>query len=76
MRQTTEEQIYQRFLYRAEQERSNILFRLAAHAQVLRGAAALFHASDHVDRSEWREYVAHLQLEKTLPAFRESALPR
>jgi len=69
VRQTTEEQIYQRFLYRAEQERSNILFRLAAHAQVLRGAAALFHASDHVDRSEWREYVANLQLEKTLPGI-------
>ncbi|UCV29081.1 CHASE domain-containing protein [Ferribacterium limneticum] len=69
VRQTTEEQIYQRFLYRAEQERSNILFRLAAHAQVLRGAAALFHASDHVDRNEWREYVTHLQLEKTLPGI-------
>ncbi|MBS1140428.1 MAG: hypothetical protein H6R13_1881 [Proteobacteria bacterium] len=69
VRQTTEAQIYQRFLNRAEQERSNIHFRLEVHAQVLRGAAALFHASDHVDRHEWRDYVANLQLEKTLPGI-------
>jgi PAS domain S-box-containing protein len=69
VRQTTEEQIHQRFLYRAEQERSNILFRMEAHVQVLRGAAALFHASDQVDRQEWRDYIASLQLEKSLPGI-------
>lgn len=69
VRETTEEQIYQRFLYRAEQERSNILFRLEAHAQVLRGAAALFDASEKVDRREWRDYIAHLHLAKTLPGI-------
>jgi len=39
-------QARQRFEYRAEQERSRILFRLTAHLQVLRSAAALFAVSD------------------------------
>ena len=69
VRQSTEEQIYQRFLYRAEQERSTLLFRLQAHAQVLRGAAAFIEASDDVRRDEWQSYVRNLQLEKTLPGI-------
>ena len=69
VRQSTEEQIYQRFLYRAEQERSTLLFRLQAHAQVLRGAAAFVEASDDVRRDEWQSYVRNLQLEKTLPGI-------
>ncbi|MBS1143606.1 MAG: hypothetical protein H6R14_1012 [Proteobacteria bacterium] len=69
VRQSAEEQIYQRFLYRAEQERSALLFRLQAHAQVLRGAAAFFEASDDVRRDEWRSYVQNLQLDDTLPGI-------
>lgn len=53
----TQQQVEQRFLYRAEQERSKILFRMATHAQVLRGATALFAASNEVSRAEWRDYV-------------------
>ena len=68
-RHSTEEQIYQRFLYRAEQERSTLIFRLNAHAQILRGAAAFFEASKEVTRDEWRNYVANLQLAKTLPGI-------
>ncbi|UCV23489.1 CHASE domain-containing protein [Ferribacterium limneticum] len=69
VRQSTEEQIYQRFLYRAEQERSTLLFRLQAHAQVLRGAAAFVEASDNVTRDEWQNYVRNLHLDKTLPGI-------
>ena len=69
VRQSTEQQINQRFLYRAEQERSAIVFRLNTYAQVLRGGAALFAASNDIDRSEWRSYVANLQLDHTLPGI-------
>jgi len=69
VRQSTEEQVYQRFLYRAEQERSTLLFRLQAHAQVLRGGAAFVEASEDVRRDEWRSYVRNLQLEKILPGI-------
>ena len=51
----TQQQAEQRFLYRAEQERSKILFRMATHAQILRGATALFAASNAVSRAEWRD---------------------
>ncbi len=69
VRQSTEEQIYQRFLYRAEQERSILLSRLNTHAQVLRGAAAFIEASDNVNREEWHSYVSNLQLARTLPGI-------
>ena len=63
------QQTHERFLYRAEQERSKILFRLEAHAQVLRGGAAFFEASDVVSRDEWKRYVSNLQLARTLPGI-------
>ncbi|MBL8428429.1 MAG: CHASE domain-containing protein [Dechloromonas sp.] len=69
VRQLTEEQIYQRFLYRAEQERNALLFRLNAHVQVLRGGAAFFEASESVTREEWRNYISHLHLAETLPGI-------
>src|SRR5574343_1347012 len=69
VRQETERQARQRFEYRAEQERSRILFRMAAHVQVLRGSAALFAASEEVSRHEWHDYVEQLRLEETLPGI-------
>ena len=63
------QQTQERFLYRAEQERSKIIFRLEAHAQVLRGGAAFVEASDAVSRDEWMRYVSNLQLAKTLPGI-------
>jgi PAS domain S-box-containing protein len=69
VRQSTEEQIYQRFLYRAEQQISTIHFHLNAHAQVLRGAAAFVEASDKVSRDEWRSYVGNLELARILPGI-------
>ncbi len=72
----TQQQVEQRFLYRAEQERSKILFRMSAHAQVLRGATALFAASNEVSRAEWRDYVTKLQLDKTLPGIQGTGFTR
>ncbi|MBP6204238.1 MAG: CHASE domain-containing protein, partial [Azonexus sp.] len=72
--QVTEEPIHQRFLYRAEQERNTLLFRLNAHAQVLRGGAAFFEASGSVNREEWRNYVSHLRLAETLPGIQATGL--
>src|SRR5574343_363472 len=69
VRQETERQARQRFEYRAEQERSRILFRMAAHVQVLRGSATLFAASEEVSRHEWHDYVEQLRLEETLPGI-------
>jgi len=40
--------------------------RLTAHAEVLYSGAALFAASDQVSREEWRVFVSHLNLDKTL----------
>ena len=74
VRQVTEEQIYQRFIYRAEQERNALIFRLNAHAQVLRGGAAFFEASGSVNREEWRNYVSHLRLAETLPGIQATGL--
>ncbi|WP_374328608.1 CHASE domain-containing protein [Azonexus sp.] len=59
-------QASERFLYRAEKERDYILQRMAAHEQVLRGAAAFFEASDQVSREEWQRYLEQLKLDAIL----------
>jgi PAS domain S-box-containing protein len=74
--QSVAQQAQQRFLYRAEQERSRILARMSTHAQVLRGAAAFVEASDHVSREEWRNYVTNLRLERTLPGIQATGFIR
>jgi signal transduction histidine kinase/ActR/RegA family two-component response regulator len=61
-------QAQQRFIYRVEKERTNIVMRLSAYEQRLRGAAALFEASDQVTRTEWQRYVQYLDL-YTLPGI-------
>lgn len=66
---SSEQQIEQRFLYRAEQERTKIIARMQAYVQNLRGGAALFNAGTWVSRDEWHDYVSHLQLDKTLPGI-------
>jgi PAS domain S-box-containing protein len=76
VRQKTEEQIYQRFLYRAEQERSALLFRLKANALALRGGAALFESSNEVTGDEWQRYVSALQLQQTLPGIQATGFSR
>ncbi len=58
-----------RFRYEASKEGNVILTRMQAYEQVLRGAAALFAASDHVTRAEWRAYVEQLELDESLPGI-------
>ena len=74
--QNAAQQAQQRFLYRADQERSRILSRMSAHAQVLRGAAAFVEASDYVSRTEWHDYVTNLRLDSTLPGIQATGLIR
>ncbi len=64
-----ERRVEERFIYEAEKEGKVILTRMQAYEQVLRGAAALFAASDHVSRDEWRAYVDQLELDKSLPGI-------
>lgn len=43
--------------------------RLATYSQVLRGGLGLFSASTHVERQEWKTYVASLELEQRYPGI-------
>jgi len=58
-----------RFVYRAEKERDNILARMQVYEQILRSGVAFFQASDSVSRSDWQSYIEHLELDKTLPGI-------
>jgi len=55
------------FNYQASDAVLRIKQRLAAYEQVLRGARGLFIASKSVEREEFRDYVATLQLAKQYP---------
>ena len=46
-----------------------IAARMAAHAQVLRGAAALFEVTSTVTRQDWRDFTARQQVEQYLPGI-------
>jgi PAS domain S-box-containing protein len=67
--QIVSNRVNDRFLYRAEKERDNIVRRLQSYELVLQGAAAFIESSEGVDRDEWRRYVTHLELDKTLPGL-------
>ncbi|MFG0320417.1 MAG: CHASE domain-containing protein, partial [Planctomycetota bacterium JB042] len=69
-------------VHRSAEERAALLFerqvergmvaareRLEKYEQGLLSGAALFHASRHVDRSEWGEYVGRLDLERSFPGI-------
>lgn len=43
--------------------------RLQGHEQILLSGAALFDASEQVDRDEWRNFVARLKLEQNYPGI-------
>src|SRR5690606_23002709 len=53
-----------RFEFRVSQLVGTIRGRLADHEELLRGAAALFAASDYVERQSWRAYVGSLDLDR------------
>src|SRR5690606_14613582 len=65
-----------RFSHRAEAAKNLLLARMQAHEKILRGAAALFAASDHVSRAEWRAYIAALELDRSLPGIQGTGFTR
>lgn len=58
-----------RFEYKVHDIHSAIQVRMAAYEQVLRGAVALLYAADTVSRTEWKNYVQTLQLERLYPGI-------
>lgn len=67
VREATDRRAEERFAHQAQQLRQELLARLLTYEQVLRGGAALFDASQSVDREEWRRYVTRLRLDQHLP---------
>lgn len=57
------------FEYRVRDADARISQRMVADEQVLRGVAALFAASERVERAGFRDYVAALHLEEQYPGF-------
>jgi PAS domain S-box-containing protein len=64
-----EQQLKTDFEFRVRDAEARITQRMAAHEQILRGAAGLFDASAVVDRDEFRKYVAALSLADTYPGI-------
>lgn len=56
-----------RFVFRAIEEKNQLLERMLAYEQVLQGGAAFFAASTTVTRKDWQTYIGQLELDKTLP---------
>ena len=57
------------FDFRAREITAKIGVRMKSYEQVLRGGAALFAASDHVDRDDWRAYARSLRLADGYPGI-------
>ncbi|UCV05206.1 CHASE domain-containing protein [Dechloromonas denitrificans] len=73
-REMVTNRVNDRFIYRAERERDNIVARLQAYEQVLRGVAAFVESSQYISRDEWQGYVERLELGKTLPGVQALGL--
>ena len=65
-----ERQREQRFSRVADQIAAILRERLTAYEQVLHGGSALFAASTHVDRNDWRSYVDSLGVNERYPGIR------
>ncbi|MDP2689458.1 MAG: CHASE domain-containing protein, partial [Deltaproteobacteria bacterium] len=57
------------FDFRVEEIQQATRHRMRGYEQVLRGGVGLFAASEEVTRSEWREYVKNLRVEKNYPGI-------
>jgi PAS domain S-box-containing protein len=64
------------FEARAHDIRDSLIGQFAAYEQILKGAAALFPASEQVTRAEWRDYVRRLELQDSYPAIVSMAYAR
>lgn len=60
---------YDRFNFRVENVRNNMIKRLKEYEQVLLGGLGLFMASDEVNREEWKTYVESLNLHQNFPGI-------
>jgi CHASE1-domain containing sensor protein len=65
----TQEQSEIRFDFLVEDTLNNIVDRMRDYEQVLSGGAALFAASQTVERQEWHAYVEHLSLQTSYPGI-------
>lgn len=63
----------ERFELQVSEVESAVRSRMTAHEQILIGAAALFDASEDVDRHEWRTYVERLRLSRHYPGIQALA---
>ena len=75
-RQEVEKQLRLEFETEISRVRSDLTARITGYTQTVRGAAALFSASDQVSRSEWRDYISELKLEQGYPAIQALAFAR
>lgn len=64
-----EQEARSRFDFRVSELKSAVRARMQAYEQVLRGARALFEASDVVTRNEWHAYVKSLRIEESFPGI-------
>jgi len=55
------------FQFEVEQARLAIIKRMQEYELMLRGGVALFNASVHVDRQEWKRYVETLEMDRYYP---------
>ncbi|MBP6653263.1 MAG: CHASE domain-containing protein, partial [Propionivibrio sp.] len=69
-KQRVESEAADRFAFVCEQITQSIHRRLEAVELILRGGAAVFAASESVDRQEWKSYVDTLQAMNELPGLR------
>jgi CHASE1-domain containing sensor protein/anti-sigma regulatory factor (Ser/Thr protein kinase) len=67
VRQRIEAEAVRQVGFSYDQATLKIQERLNTYAQILRGGAGLFAASDRVDRQKWRTYVDQLRTEETVP---------
>lgn len=56
--------------------RDALLTRIGSYQTILKGAAALFKASDSVTRADWHEYIAAMHLDQSHPALQAMAFAR
>ena len=74
--QQVREKEVERFKARGAAIQNAIGDRLDRHAQVLKGAAGLFAASESIQRDEWRAYFESLDLAKRARGFHALGLHR
>jgi len=69
IKEASENRNAEHFVHLVDETNDAIFKRYSLYKQSLLGGVGLFHASDNVDRLEWRHYVNTLDIEKTLPGI-------